>query len=73
VPVINHLRVPALISGLLLLVYFPLIFGTSGRTYLGASGHHPGGYARNWALITAALFIASATLYALRILWRMRG
>ena len=72
VPLINHLRVPALISGLLLLVYFPLIFGTAERTYLGASGHHPAGYARNWALITAALFITSATVYALRILWRKR-
>jgi hypothetical protein len=72
VSLINYVRVPALISGLLLLVYFPLIFGTAERTYVGASGHHPVGYARNWALITAALFLASVALYALRILWRMR-
>jgi hypothetical protein len=72
VPLINHMRVPALISGLLLLVYFPLIFGTAQRTYLAASGHHPSGYARNWALISAALFIASGTLYAVRVLWRRR-
>lgn len=72
VPLINHLRVPALISALLLLVYFPLIFGTADRTYFGASGHHPSGYARNWALICAALFIASGTLYAVRVLCRRR-
>jgi fumarate reductase subunit D len=72
VPVINHLRAPALISGLLFLVYFPLILGTGQRSYFAASGHHPHGYARNWALITAALFTASAILYAVRILWRTR-
>jgi len=70
VPLINHLRAPALISGLLLLIYFPLILGTDQRSYLGASGHHPEGYARNWALITATLFAASAIGYALRLLWR---
>jgi ABC-type polysaccharide/polyol phosphate export permease len=66
VPVINHVRVPALISGLLLLVYFPLILGTATATYLGATGHRPEGYARNWALITVALFAASAIVYTLR-------
>lgn len=72
VPLLNHVRVPALISGLLLLVYFPLILGTADRTYFGASGHHPGGYARNWALLTAAMFAGSAVVYALRAWWRGR-
>jgi branched-subunit amino acid ABC-type transport system permease component len=71
-PVINHVRVPALISGLLLLVYFPLILGLATPTYLGASGHRPEGYARNWALITAALFGASAIVYVLRTARRRR-
>ena len=71
VPLINHVRVPALISALLLLVYFPLILETGERTYLGASGHRPEGYARNWALITAGLFVASAAVYAVRT-WRRR-
>jgi hypothetical protein len=71
VPVINHVRVPALISALLLLIYFPVILGTAERTYLGASGHRPEGYARNWALITAGLFAASALAYAVRV-WGRR-
>jgi hypothetical protein len=71
VPLVNHVRVPALISGLLLLIYFPLIFGVADRTYFGASGHHPGGYARNWVLLTVALFAGSAIVYALRE-WRWR-
>ncbi|HEY6396234.1 MAG TPA: hypothetical protein VIX82_02150 [Solirubrobacteraceae bacterium] len=67
VPVINHVRVPALISGLLLLVYFPLILGLAERRYFRATGHHLEGYARNWLLITAILITGSAVLYALRV------
>jgi hypothetical protein len=66
VPIINHVRVPALISGLLALVYFPLILGMAGRTYLGASDHHPEGYLRNWVLISVALFAGSAIVYTVR-------
>jgi hypothetical protein len=63
VPVINHVRVPALISGLLLLVYFPLILVEADRTYVRSTGHHVHDYARNWLLITAALFAGSALIY----------
>ena len=69
VPIINHIRAPALISGLLLLVYFPLILGASGPEYYKATGHHLQGYLRNWLLITAALFLGSGVVYAWRV-WR---
>lgn len=69
VPIINHIRAPALISGLLLLIYFPLILGPAEPQYLRATGHRPEGYLRNWLLITAALFIGSGVVYAVRI-WR---
>jgi hypothetical protein len=69
VPIINHVRAPALISGLLLLIYFPLILGPAEPHYLLASGHRPEGYLRNWLLITAALFLASGLVYAVRV-WR---
>ena len=59
-PIVNHIRAPALISGLLLLVYFPLILGPAGPEYLNATGHPLHGYLRNWLLITAALFLGSA-------------
>lgn len=64
--VVNYIRVPALISGLLLLVYFPLILVRADRNYLRSSGHHVEHYARNWLLITAALFAASAIVYLAR-------
>ena len=63
VPAINHLRVPALISGLLLLVYFPLILVEAPGNYVRATGHPAHGYARNWLLITAALFALSGLIY----------
>jgi hypothetical protein len=67
VPAINHIRVPALLAGLLLLVYFPLVLGEAPSTYLHSTGHPLEGYARNWLLITAGLVTASALLYALRL------
>ncbi len=72
VPLVNHVRAPALISGLLLLVYFPLILGPAGGEYLKATGHHLHGYLRNWLLISAALFAASAVVYAIRVWVRSR-
>lgn len=71
VPLVNHIRVPLLLSGLLLLVYFPLILGRSGAEYYKATGHHLHGYARNWLLITAAFFAGSAAVYGIRV-WRQR-
>jgi hypothetical protein len=69
VPIVNHLRAPALISALLLLIYFPLILGPALPQYVSATGHHPAGYLRDWLLITAALFAGSALIYAVRV-WR---
>ena len=67
VPAINHVRAPALISGMLLLIYAPLISGVADHGYLWASGHHATGYLRNWLLISAALFLGSGLAYALRV------
>jgi hypothetical protein len=69
VPIINHVRAPALISGLLLLIYFPLILGPAEPHYLLATGHRPEGYLRNWLLITLALFAGSGVIYLIRV-WR---
>ena len=66
-PAINHLRAPALISGLLLIIYLPLISKKADHGYFLASGHHSEGYLRNWLLISAALFLGSSVVYALRV------
>lgn len=67
-PAINYVRVPALLSGLLMLVYFPLILVKADRNYFHSVGHHVHGYGRNWLLITAGLFLASALVYTMRTL-----
>lgn len=67
VPAINHIRVPLLISGLLLIIYLPLISGKAASGYFAATGHHLDGYLRNWLLISAALFLGSGLIYALRL------
>ena len=66
---INYVRVPALISGVLLLVYFPLILVRADGNYVRSTGHHVEHYARNWLLITAALFAGSALVYLARRTW----
>jgi hypothetical protein len=67
---VNHLRVPAVVSGILLLVYFPVILGYSSANYRNDTGHSLAGYTRNWLLITAGLFVGSALIYVLRTMRR---
>jgi len=66
-PLLNHVRVPMLLSGLLLLVYFPLILVKADRNYFHSVGHHVHGYARNWLLLSAGFFLVSAIVYAVRV------
>ena len=66
VPWINYLRVPTALSGMLLLIWFPLIFripihfprttDLSLNPYLG-----------HWIAITGVLFLLSAVAFALRL------
>jgi hypothetical protein len=67
VPAINHVRAPALISGLLLVIYAPLISGRAASYYYALSGHQLVHYLRNWLAVTAALFAGSAVIYAFRV------
>jgi hypothetical protein len=67
IAVVNHLRAPGMISGLLLLIYFPLIARQSDGSYFALSGHHLTAYLRNWLLITAVLFVGSGLIYTARL------
>ncbi|MDI3402239.1 hypothetical protein [Streptomyces cavernicola] len=67
-----YVRVPALLSCLLLLVWFPLISGRVDARYAGATGLSADGFLARWLLVTAALFAASALLLALRLRPRRR-
>jgi hypothetical protein len=67
VPWINYVRVPVVISALLLAVSFPLVLGLSERTYKAATGLTLAPYEGRYLLVVAVLFGVSALLYALRV------
>ncbi|CAL9357991.1 hypothetical protein SUDANB2_00594 [Streptomyces sp. enrichment culture] len=62
-----YVRVPAALSGLLLLVWFPLIAGLVEQRYRSATGLPADVFLGRWLLITAVLFGGSALLAALRL------
>ncbi|MGV9318687.1 hypothetical protein [Streptomyces sp. NPDC003660] len=62
-----YVRVPAVLSGLALLVWSPLILGLSADGYRSATGLDPDVFLSRWLLITAVLFGGSALLLVLRL------
>ncbi|WP_326714413.1 hypothetical protein OG758_40445 [Streptomyces sp. NBC_01474] len=56
----TYVRVPAFLSGLLLLVWFPLITRAREDHYALVTGHSGDAFLPRWLLLTAALFAASA-------------
>jgi hypothetical protein len=63
----GHVRVPALLSALLLLVFFPLISRASRTDYSDASSLSPDPYLHRWLIATVVMFALSAGLLALRL------
>jgi hypothetical protein len=66
VPWINYLRVPAGLSALLLLVWFPLILRLKTH-YQASTTLSPDPFVWHWLAVTGALFLLSATAYAVRL------
>src|ERR1700735_5142538 len=66
VPWINYLRVPTALSGLLLLIWFPLIFRLPTR-FPATTTLPLDPYLWHWLAVTGALFLLSATALALRL------
>ncbi|MEU0403431.1 hypothetical protein ABZ318_24995 [Streptomyces sp. NPDC006197] len=69
---VNHIRVPAFVSGVLLLVYWPLVLGQVGH-YTISTGLPAGVFLGRWLLITACLFAASAAVLIVRMWSRGRN
>ncbi|MFB6615893.1 hypothetical protein ACIGFK_35810 [Streptomyces sp. NPDC085524] len=68
---VNHVRVPAFVSGVLLLVYWPLVLRQVGH-YTITTGLPADVFLGRWLLITACLFAASAAVLAGRLWHRGR-
>ncbi len=69
-----HVRVPLILSGLLLLVFAPLILRRSPGDFGDASSLSPDPFLHRWLIVTAALFALSAASYLVRVaLDRRRG
>lgn len=65
-PWINYVRVPAALSGLLLLVWFPLILRLQS-SYHASTTLSADPYVWHWLAVTGALFLLSAVAFALRL------
>ncbi|MGW7065257.1 hypothetical protein ACWGII_16065 [Streptomyces sp. NPDC054855] len=63
---ITFVRVPAFLSGLLLLVWFPLVAGQVER-YESSTGLPAGVFLTRWLIVTAALFTGSALCRVLQV------
>jgi hypothetical protein len=64
---LNHVRIPAALSLLLLVVYLPLILRVDPDRYMGTTGLSLDLYLGRWLLISAALFLISGVVYAIRL------
>lgn len=62
----NHIRVPALAAALTLLIFLPGIIEQGAPTYQAATGQTQQPFLGRWLLLTAAMFAASAVVYAAR-------
>jgi hypothetical protein len=67
IPLTNHIRVPAILSGLTFLVFFPLILGRSDGNLHYVSGITPSGYLGRWLAMVAAFWLVSAAVLAVRL------
>lgn len=63
---VNHVRVPALLSGLLLLVFAPTVLHRSAGQLRATSGLPQDAFLGRWLAMTAVLFAVSAVLYGVR-------
>jgi hypothetical protein len=64
---LNHLRVPALLSGLALLVWFPLILRKAPGSFERLTGHANDYYMGRWLALCGVLFAGSALLFVARL------
>ncbi|GAA3029239.1 hypothetical protein [Actinokineospora globicatena] len=73
IPLVNHIRIPLLASGLLLLMFLPGILRRGADTFHTATGLTQDAFLHRWLLLTALFLTTSAALYAARVLLARRS
>lgn len=63
---LNYVRIPAILAGFALVVWFPLILGLDSDAYRSATGTEPADYLGRWLALTSVLFVGSGLVYAVR-------
>jgi hypothetical protein len=66
VPVLNHVRTPIVIAGVLLVCFLPRIAERQPQNFVNALGHGPPDYFSRWIAVSFCLAVSSAALYAIR-------
>ncbi|GAA3547425.1 hypothetical protein GCM10022222_33800 [Amycolatopsis ultiminotia] len=66
IAVVNHVRIPLLASGLLLLLFFPGIIAQGSDTFTAATGQTQEPFLARWLVLSAGFFALSAVLYLVR-------
>jgi hypothetical protein len=64
---VAFIRIPGMLSLLLLVVFAPLIFRADTRSFMATTGLAPANYLVRWLLATAAMYGVSAVWYALTL------
>jgi hypothetical protein len=67
-PLVNHVRFPLAISGVLALVWLPVILDRQPQNHVNALGHPPPDYLGRWLAVTAGLFALSGVVLGVRML-----
>ena len=67
VPPLNYIRIPALGSALMLLLFLPGIIKQGASTYWAATGQTQDLFLGRWLLLTAVMFAVSAAAYGIRL------
>ncbi len=73
VSLLNYVRLPALLSLLLLVMFTPLIFQRSEQIFQLKAGLSQDPYLERWVAVTAVLFALSGAAYAVAVLRARRG
>ncbi len=67
VPIVNHVRIPALAAGLTLLMFLPGIIRQGEDTHMAATGLDQEPYFGRWLGLVAASVLTSAVIYGIRV------